>query len=465
MILSEEQINRYVRHIIMPEISGKGQKRLLDSSISVYGENVKDLFSLTLYLSAMGIGHINCYFENNEGYDLLFSQAMDLNTDVKVQLIKSDFTVSDIRLVLGSIDFVKKVATPFINENEFVPTIFSVINQWKFVINKISNLNELRVFIELLNNSSSTCDVSFVSAVTGTICSIEAVKHILTIGNTLKDLLLFDLYKIEISTYEKNEARIAVDCLNVKEVIDYKSAEEKLSNAKVLIVGAGGLGSPSSLALAMAGVGTIGLVDSDVVEISNLNRQVLHASSRIGISKAESAKFFLELVNPRITIKTYSENLTKENAQGIINDYDLVISAVDNIQTRYLINDSCYFMKKPVIEAGVLRFDGTNTTVIPDDGHCYRCLYPNLNTSSMSCAETGVLGAVPGVMGFIQAADAFKVITGLGTNLRNKILLFDGLDMEFNVINLDKNPDCPLCGKNPTIHKLQDYTFYCSNED
>jgi len=258
---------------------------------------------------------------------------------------------------------------------------------------------------------------------------------------------------------------MAVECLIVNEAIDYKKAEEKLSNAKVLIVGAGGLGSPSSLALAMAGVGSIGLVDSDVVEISNLNRQVLHASSRIGISKAESAKFMLTSINPKININTYIENLSKENAKEIIDNYDLVISAVDNIQTRYLINDSCYFMKKPVIEAGVLRFDGTNTTIIPDEGHCYRCLYPNLNTNGMSCAETGVLGAVPGLMGFIQAVEAYKVITGLGTNLRNKILLFDGLGMEFNVINLDKNPDCPLCGNNPTIEKLQDYTFRCNRVD
>lgn len=449
----------------MPEISGQGQKRLLDSSISVYGENIKDLFPLVLYLSAMGIGSINCYFENKEGYELLFSQAMDLNTDVKVQLIKDDFTVSDIRLVLGSIDFVIKITDFFINENEFVPTIFSVINQWKVVINKTSDLKELHYFIKVLDKSSSIRNVYFVSAVSGAICSIEAVKYILNIGSTLEDLLLFDLYNIVISTYKKNEARIAFERLNNEEVIDYKNAEAKLSNAKVLIVGAGGLGSPSSLALAMAGVGSIGLVDSDVVEISNLNRQVLHASSRIGISKAESAKFMLTSINPKININTYIENLSKENAKEIIDNYDLVISAVDNIQTRYLINDSCYFMKKPVIEAGVLRFDGTNTTIIPDEGHCYRCLYPNLNTSGMSCAETGVLGAVPGVMGFIQAADAFKVITGLGTSLRNKILLFDGLDMEFNVISLDKNPDCPLCGNNPTIKKLQDYTFNCINED
>ncbi|MDF2949843.1 MAG: thiazole biosynthesis adenylyltransferase ThiF [Sedimentibacter sp.] len=449
----------------MPEISGQGQKKLLGSSISVFGENVKDLFSLTLYLSAMGIGHINCYFENKEGYDLLFSQATDLNTDVKVQLIKDDFTVSDIRLVIGSIDFIKKTTDFFINENAFIPTILSVINQWKVGINKISDLKELSGFNELLDKSSSTCNVSFVSAVSGTICAIEAVKHILNIGNTLKDMLVFDLYNMGISTYEKNEAKRAIESLNIKEEIDYKNAEEKLSNAKVLIVGAGGLGSPSSLALAMAGVGTIGLVDSDVVEISNLNRQVLHSSSRIGISKADSAKFILMSFNPQIKIDTYIENLTKKNAEELIDKYDLVISAVDNIQTRYLINDACYFMKKPVIEAGVLRFDGTNTTIIPDKGHCYRCLYPNLNTKGMSCAETGVLGAVPGLMGFIQAAEAYKVITGLGTNLRNKILLFDGLDMEFNVINLDKNPDCPLCGNNPTIEKLQDYTFRCNRVD
>ncbi|MGD9568277.1 MAG: ThiF family adenylyltransferase [Sedimentibacter sp.] len=464
MILSKEQINRYLRHIIMPEISGQGQKKLLESSVSVYGENVKELMPLTLYLASMGIGKINCSFDDNNGYDFLFVHALDLNNDVEIELIKDEENASDFRIVLGSSSFIKKTAEVIKNNIIFIPTIFSVISQWKFAINTTKDSKELLNFIELLNQDATECIVPFASAVSGTICSIETVKQILSIGSKLNDILLFDLFNMDINSYDNNETEEAFKNFYKNEDIDYEGAKEKLAKTKILIVGAGGLGSPSSLALVLAGVGTIGLVDSDSVELSNLNRQVLHASSRIGMPKAESAKFMLQSINPQIKINTYIENLTKENAERIIGEYDLVISAVDNIQTRYLINDACYFMKKPVVEAGVLRFDGTNTTIIPDEGHCYRCLYPNLNTSGMSCAETGVLGAIPGAMGFIQAAEAYKVITGIGTTLRNKILLFDGLEMEFNVINLDKNPDCPICGKNPTIKTLQDYEIKCSSE-
>ena len=462
MILSKNQINRYIRHIIMPEISGQGQKKLLESSVSIYGENVKEIMPLTLYLAAMGLGKIQCNIHDSQGYDLLFTQATDLNDDVKIELIHDNLVESNFRIVLGNSEFIKKTAGLF-SGKDFTPTIYSVINHWKFAIVPM-NSGELHSFVELFNQSTTECSITFISALAGTICSIEAVKQILNIGNTLKDILLFDLFNLEINTYEKAEVQSSIDRLLKIENINYKSVTEKIGDAKILIVGAGGLGSPSSLAMVMSGVGEIGLVDSDSVELSNLNRQVLHSSSRIGMPKAESAKLMLQSINPQVKINTYIENLTKENAQRIIEEYDLVISAVDNIQTRYLINDLCYFMKKTVIEAGVLRFDGTNTTIIPDEGHCYRCLYPNLNTSGMSCAETGVLGAVPGVMGFIQAAEAYKVLAEIGTNLKNKILLFDGLEMEFNIISLDKNPDCPLCGKHPTIKTLQNYDIKCSNE-
>jgi len=441
----------------MPEIGKKGQMKLLVSSISIYGENVMVLLPLTLYLAAMGIGKINFYIEDNNGYDLLISQVMDLNNDIKIELIENRIIVSDYRIVLGNFFFIKRTTELLNNDIKFTPTIFSLINQFKFAVNSIKDTNELLDFIKLINQD--TTDVSsyhFASALSGTICSIEAAKQILNIGSPLKEILLFDLYNMNINLYTRNEADKAVEILFKNEEINNNIVAEKFAKAKILVVGVGGLGSPSSLALAMAGVGTIGLVDSDVVELSNLNRQVLHATSRIGLPKAESAKYLLNIINPQIIINTYIENLTKENARRIISEYDLVISAVDNIQTRYLINDVCYFMKKPVVEAGVLCLDGTNTTIIPDEGHCYRCLYPNLNLDDKQHSETGVLGAVPGVMGFIQATEAFKVITGNGTTLKNKILLFDGSEMEFNIIKLEKNPDCPICGKNPTIKNIDE---------
>jgi len=226
---------------------------------------------------------------------------------------------------------------------------------------------------------------------------------------------------------------------------------EKLSKARVLIVGAGGLGSPAAIALAMAGIGTIGLADSDIIEASNLNRQILHRESRIGMLKAESARLSLSKMNPGIRINTHVEYLSRENVNEIIKDYDIVVAAVDNFSTRYLLNDACFFMKKPLAEAGVLKFDGTATTIIPEQGHCYRCLYPNLNERLINPTEKGILGAIPGVMGFIEAVEVFKIITGAGRPLKNRIILFDGTDMEFDSIDIDKNPDCPLCGSNPTI--------------
>lgn len=452
MILSKEQVNRYLRHIIMPEISGQGQRKLLESTISVYSENVTEIISLVLYLSAMGIGKIHCYIDDSNGCDVLFSQAKDLNVDLSIEL-KVEESSSDFRIILGNAHFISKMAQ-YLNNNKFIPTIFSVINEFKFIVKNIENSQELNDFEELLIKEVTQCTYPFASAVSGTICTIEAVKQILGIGNKLKDILYFDLFNLVINEYKLCNAEIAIECFYKNEEYHFTDIKEKLNNAKILIVGAGGLGSPSSLALTLADAGTIGLVDSDAIEASNLNRQVLHGQSRIGMAKAESAKYLLKKINPQIRINTYVTSFTKENAKKIMEKYDLVISAVDNIDTRYLINDMCYFLKKPMIESGVLRFDGTSTTIIPDEGHCYRCLYPNLNTSNTSCSEIGVLGALPGVMGFIQAAEAFKVITHIGTTLKNKILLFDGLEMEFNIINLEKNPECPICGIHTGINEL-----------
>lgn len=467
MILTKEQINRYLRHIIMPEISGQGQKKLLESTVFIYGENVKEIIPLTLYLSAMGIGNIYCYFEDETGYTSLFSNVMDLNNDVKIELLKNNEIRSDFRILLGNYNFIKRVSISIMHDVIFIPTIISMINQWKSSLQLFKESQELIDFVEFLGiDLNIDYSTSFVSGLSGTLCSIEGIKLILNIGNACNELLICDLYDMNFNSYKNDEINKALKDLNSTdyEEINYENIKENLSKAKVLIVGAGGLGSPAALALTMAGIGTIGLLDSDIVEASNLNRQVLHSISRLGMPKVESAKFFLKEINSKIDLITHIENLSKENAIDIIKNYDLVVSAVDNIQTRYLINDLCYFMKKTVIEAGVLRFDGTNTTIIPDEGHCYRCLYPKLSTSAMSCAETGVLGAVPGVMGFIQAAEVYKIIAEIGTTLKNKILLFDGLEMEFNVISLDKNPNCPLCGENPTIKDLQDYTIKCSSE-
>lgn len=447
-MLEKEQINRYRRHIIMPEISNSGQEKLLEASVLVCGESSADIMPLIMYLSAVGICSIYCQINDTAESDSLFSDAMDLNTDLKIEQIKNHRD-TDYRIILGSCDFIKESLN--IN-NKFVPTIISSPSHWKMLIQVFNNNQELSDFIKLLpKNKNKACTTHYTSTISGAICTIETVKLCLNIGKACKDLLLIDLFNMKFNTFEKSKTQEALDRFFIHEKsIDFIT-KEKISDTKVLIVGAGGLGSPAAIALSMYGPGTIGLVDSDKVELSNLNRQILHSTSRIGMSKAESSKYLLKKLNPQININIHIENLNISNIEGIIKNYDLVISAVDNIQTRYLINDYCYFMKKPMFEAGVSSFDGTCTTIIPDNGHCYRCLYPNIEMDDASCTETGVLGAVPGVIGFIQAAEAIKIASGMGNTLKNKMLLFDSLKMDFNVISFKRNPECHLCGKNPSI--------------
>jgi len=238
--------------------------------------------------------------------------------------------------------------------------------------------------------------------------------------------------------------------------------QRKLMAAKVLVVGAGGLGSPSALYLALAGVGTIGIVDFDVVDLSNLQRQILHQNDDVGRPKAVSAKETILSYNPDVNVVIYEKPLASDNAMEIISQYDIVVNAVDNFTTRYLVNDACYFAGKPLVDGGILQFDGQSTVFIPGHG-CYRCLYPAPPPPGLlpSSAQAGLLGAIPGVIGCIQAIEAQKLILGIGESLASRLLLFDALAMEFRVVKLQRDPECPLCGDDPTIGELIDYERFC----
>ncbi len=242
--------------------------------------------------------------------------------------------------------------------------------------------------------------------------------------------------------------------------------QKKLKASKVLIIGTGGLGSPVSLYLAAAGVGKIGLVDYDTVDESNLQRQIVHSNSTIGVPKVESAKQRLLEINPYIEIKTYNLILSKENALEIMKDYDLIIDGTDNFSTRYLVNDACYFLKKPFVYGSIFRFDGQVTVFYPEVGPCYRCLYPEPPPPGTvpSCAEGGVFGVLPGVIGSLQATEAIKILIGIGDPLIGKLILYDALKMEFRTLKIRKAPHCPLCGENPTITELIDYESFCGTE-
>jgi adenylyltransferase/sulfurtransferase len=239
--------------------------------------------------------------------------------------------------------------------------------------------------------------------------------------------------------------------------------QKKLKTAKVLIVGAGGLGSPLALYLAAAGVGTIGILDFDAVELSNLQRQILHTVHDVGRPKVASAKEHVAALNPHIDINTYETPLTSENAFDIIRPYDIVVDGTDNFPTRYLVNDACVLLKKKNVYGSIFRFDGQVSVFDAENGPCYRCLYPVPPPPGLvpSCAEGGVLGVLPGIIGSLQALETIKLIIGTGDTLTGRLILFDTLKFAVRELHLKKNPECPVCGANPTIHSLVDYDEFC----
>ena len=242
--------------------------------------------------------------------------------------------------------------------------------------------------------------------------------------------------------------------------------QKKIKAAKVLVVGAGGLGCPVSLYLAAAGVGTIGMVDFDVVDISNLQRQILFGVDQEGKSKLESAKERLVNLNPHTDYILHEVALSSENALEIIKDYDMVVDGTDNFPTRYLVNDACVLLEKPNVYGSIYRFDGQVSVFNYEDGPCYRCLYPSPPPPGLvpSCAEGGVLGVLPGIIGTLQANEALKIILGIGDLMVERFLLFDALGMEFNELKIKKNDDCVVCGNNPSITELIDYKQFCGIE-
>lgn len=242
------------------------------------------------------------------------------------------------------------------------------------------------------------------------------------------------------------------------------AGQRRLKQGSVLLIGTGGLGSPLALYLAAAGVGHIGLVDFDVVDASNLQRQIVHGTSTVGVAKTESAKWRLQDLNPYIEITTYETQITSQNALDLMRPYDVIVDGTDNFPTRYLTNDACVLLGKPNVYGSIFRFEGQATVFSArDGGPCYRCLYPEPPPPGLvpSCAEGGVLGVLPGVIGTIQATEVIKLLTGIGEPLIGRLLLYDALSMRFRELKLRRNPSCPVCGDHPTITELIDYEQFC----
>jgi molybdopterin/thiamine biosynthesis adenylyltransferase/rhodanese-related sulfurtransferase len=242
-----------------------------------------------------------------------------------------------------------------------------------------------------------------------------------------------------------------------------EAGQAKLLDAKVLCIGAGGLGSPAAFYLAAAGVGTLGLVDMDVVDLSNLQRQILHTNDRIGMPKVESARLTLQALNPDVRVQEFRERLTSENALQIFEQFDVIVNGCDNFPTRYLANDACVFLKKPLVDGAIWQFEGQTTVFHPPQGPCYRCMFPEPPPPGAvpSCAEAGVLGVLPGIVGCFQALETIKLILGQGKPLQGRMLHFDTLTGDVRMLKLRRDPNCVVCGEHPTVTKLIDYEVFC----
>lgn len=241
------------------------------------------------------------------------------------------------------------------------------------------------------------------------------------------------------------------------------TGQQKLKDASVLVVGAGGLGSPVLLYLTAAGVGRIGIIEDDVVDLTNLQRQVLHATPDVGKPKADSAHETMKKINPHVEVDVYRERLNRDNIFPLLEHYDIVVDGVDNFPTRYLLNDACVMKKKTLVEGGILRFMGLIMSIQGGETACYRCVYeePPPPGTVPSCAEAGILGAVAGVVGTLQATEVLKIITGVGEPLYNRLLQFDAEALRFHEVKARRNPACPVCGENPTITELVEYAHVC----
>jgi sulfur-carrier protein adenylyltransferase/sulfurtransferase len=242
------------------------------------------------------------------------------------------------------------------------------------------------------------------------------------------------------------------------------AGQKRICSTSVVCIGAGGLGSPIAMYLAAAGIGKVGVVDFDTVEFSNLQRQIIHGTPDVGRSKAESARDTIKRINPNVEVVLHNTRITSENALDILAQYDIVVDGTDNFPTRYLTNDACVLLKKPNVYGSIFRFEGQASVFAPHlKGPCYRCLYPEPPPPGMvpSCAEGGVLGVLPGIVGTIQATEILKLALGIGTSLVGRLLLFNALDMKFREVRLRRDPKCPLCGEKPTITKLIDYDMFC----
>lgn len=445
--LAKSKHERYARQMLIPEVAERGQQKLLAAAVSLYGENSSSIAVAAYYLAAAGIGCIECHVDDDDGYRRLAADLQDLNRHVRLTLAEGERCI--LRIVLGSPDYVAQQQARL--AAAFVPTVLAVYHAWQgvqFVANDQAGL--LACLAKLpeaqakrrAHEAAAAGGTVFSRGFFGALSALQIIKLTLGIGVAAPEPLHADLAALHFANVKLAESAALFQALGAPTAAPAASS----GGGNVLIVGAGGLGSPVAYALTLAGVGQLGLVDFDTVAISNLNRQFLHAESRLGMLKTASAACFLQRLAPGIPVKQYAVRLNAENVAALIADYDVVIAAVDNFSARLLLNEACVKARKPLVEGGVAWFDGALRTIIPHQGPCCRCTNPAQSNELAASTEIGVIGPAPGVIGFMQAAEAMKLLTGIGEVASDRMIFFDGLLAEFCTIKLARNPACPLCG-------------------
>jgi molybdopterin/thiamine biosynthesis adenylyltransferase/NifU-like protein involved in Fe-S cluster formation len=471
-LTDSDQIQRYLRHIIMPDIGGTGQQKLLETQVLICAPSMTTCDVLMNYLAAAGISTIYCFLENKDGWESGVAHCRDLNPDVSIEWTDALNVTADYNIIIGDFLFSTYMSDLLIEStlNKISPTFISIIDAWQGCINLCDTPKAIKSYLATIESKRHLIDeekneyfvyplgLTLSYAFIGPLLALELIKARLKIGVELEDIFYFDLW---------NRSPDKAFSFTDSSFHDFNYASSRLNDSlddfSVLIIGAGGLGCPASLALAKAGIRKISIMDFDRVEISNLNRQILHTTSKIGLLKVDSAMQALHAINPDICVTTYPDAFSRENAIDIIRNHDIIINGLDNLPTRYLLNDACFFEKKPLIEAGALAFYGQITTIVPNSTPCYRCLFPKPDSTptAKSCSETGVLGPVPGLMSILQAIEAVKLMIGADSGLKGRLLYYDALETSFDIIQFQKNTDCPLCGDHPSIDELGDYSFVC----
>lgn len=458
-----EKDKRFSRQVIIPNIGYEGQKKLITTNLLVIAPSVSDSKILLYYLAAVGIGKVVVCTNDKEGYDFLVNNLRDLNSGFNISCINT----REFEITPKSIEAFN-LAVVIMNEenneeenswakilgqvNALLPVFTVSFFGWSGSLS-FSNVNtwqriKYEEFIGTIKDKLYSLGKGFSKGFGSSIIVTEVVKFIIKSDNICNYIFYYDLLNMIFNKCSAIELKEYINMSSKEDLLREINLSDKFQNLKALVVGSGGLGSPVTLGLLDAGINNIGIVDFDVVDESNLNRQILHSESRIGIPKVVSAEKFIKDNYKNINIKKYNYKIDSQNIIEILKEYDVVIDAVDNFKTRYIINDACYILKKPMIEAGVDRFSGLNMTIVPDEGPCYRCLFPNMPDENVlkSPAQRGVLGSIPGTMGFLQGAEAVKQHLGIGKKLINAIMYYEGLDLNFEIIDIHRNVKCSLCG-------------------